>query len=455
MPIYILTEDNKELNKQRFHLSKKAKEQVNANIATMEAQGLEKSNGYKLLKRLSDEEYNPGKEKKDKRAVKNPNIHTEGDIENKPEQGIMNKTVEGGIHDNKVSKDKTFHQFTDFLYGNSGELTQKHKSKQAVLNHQASKPLQPSKPKKLTEPKELKPIKTDNGEIYVKEGKRKFKITESQLQRLVEYHQQLEIPFEGENGDPYARPNYQHYIDFLESIGSYGTLNSCQMTVSYAFNACFEGALDSFINENGDEDPDYDDEFIERHRDDRDMFKDYVFEDEEEPTIFDLTDYGRQIYRKETKDYMIQNLEKEDFYQYVNTHAKDTKLWVERMITIPNHILSNMKMKDHDNFYDYLRGEYGGVGVCWTWEKGNSMAYNAERFHNDKGENVGSTALVIKGWVNVDEINWEETIMLNAYGLNYEREIRTDYDAKVEIVEITTKTGKTLPLNNHIIVPVD
>jgi hypothetical protein len=160
----ILREDNKELNKEKYHLSKNGMKNLNAAITKMEAMGLQKHDGYKMLKHLQDDEYNPVK-KKDGKLVKDSNIHTNSDKIEKPQQGIENKTVEGGIHRNKVSNDKITHAFTDWLYGNNGELTIQHNAKQNLDAHKADVP-KPKVQKPQKPHKEEKPLKVANGEIH-------------------------------------------------------------------------------------------------------------------------------------------------------------------------------------------------------------------------------------------------------------------------------------------------
>lgn len=164
-----LQEDNKELNKKTYHLSRQGKDTLNSVIAQMEAYGLEKSDGYKLLKHLQDEDYNQGKENEKDKMVKDPNVHTEKDKdEDKGGKGIINKTVEGGIHRNKVSKDKIMHICTDWVYGRNGELTLKHKAAQTAANNKPTLPLKPKKPT-VPQPKKMKPLKANNGsEIMIK-----------------------------------------------------------------------------------------------------------------------------------------------------------------------------------------------------------------------------------------------------------------------------------------------
>ena len=79
---------------------------------------------------------------------------------------------------------------TDWIYGNNGEFTIKHKTAQARLNNQAEKPFKPKKLNKPNQVNKVKPIKTPNGsEIHiVQEYKNKNVVfTESQIKKILEY----------------------------------------------------------------------------------------------------------------------------------------------------------------------------------------------------------------------------------------------------------------------------
>ena len=61
------------------------------------------------------------------------------------------------------------------------------------------------------------------------------------------------------------------------------------------------------------------------------------------------------------------------------------------------------------------------------------------------------TKVLIKAYVDPINVDWEETLVRNAYNLREEREIYIPYNSPIEIFEIVTKNGK-LPLTNSIIV---
>lgn len=98
-------------------------------------------------------------------------------------------------------------------------------------------------------------------------------------------------------------------------------------------------------------------------------------------------------------------------------------IYVEREISIPGAVTKNPSgigdtPKDdqrHDSFYNKIL-KYGGVGDCWSWSSGGSESYCATRFYT-------TSYLTLKGWVRPQDINWEETIYRNMYGMKCEQEI--------------------------------
>ena len=189
MPIF-LQEDSKELNKQTYHLSKQGKQKLQAAITQMEALGLENQDGYKMLKHLQDEDYNQAKKKDDGKVVEDENVHTEADKPQEPEKGILNKTVEGGIHRNKEQTNKITHHFTDWVYGINGELTLKHKNAQNRTKNINTKNLVP-KTKKVPKPKVQKPIQAKDGsQIHIMKeekiifSKKQIKMLNEQMKKI-------------------------------------------------------------------------------------------------------------------------------------------------------------------------------------------------------------------------------------------------------------------------------
>lgn len=435
MPIF-LQEDNKELNKEKFHLSKKGKEKLNAMITTMDSLGLQKHDGYKMLKHLQDDEYNQGKKKDTNKVVKNPNIHTEKDKPKEEEiSGVQNKTVEGGIHNNKETHDKITHMFTDWVYGNNGEFTIKHKNAQNRLNNQAEKPFKPKKLKKVETVKPIKPIKTNTGEIHIfKENVKNVILTEKQIKKILEYRQELNIPFEEFGG---GKQMYEHYIDYLENIGKYGKLPSSNMKN-------IENIIYQILENKEPSDFIYDDyeyigilmEDLAQRNDTQDCFIDY--EEAKKLTCDELTE--DMLTPTGKYELLCLAMNQQGFPDDL-TINNDGLIYIERVISVKD-ITSNT-----DIYHEYSN-KWSNIGECWSWAKGGARNFGSENL------NHGSDWFILHGWVRPEDVDWETTISCNTSTLN-EQELRLNYNAPIQIDEIECKSDKLngckLPLKNSLI----
>ena len=292
-------------------------------------------------------------------------------------------------------------------------------------------------------------------------------ISEEQLNVLREYRDQLELPFEDPHTDNlYMRPNYQHYIDFLESIGRYGQLPKSKCDIQKYVDAHFDDAVDDWWSEeadrfNGNELYDYYlKEFFEQYQDNfyelfsisPQMVDEYLDDKDYTSNLIDyyLSDLGKKLWQ----DYLDFRFEDElSAYNFpYNLTINDRGLiYVERVIVLPN--LNDYKFhtslyNNRKDLYKHLTNNYEGVGICWSWAKNGGESYNGSEFD----VNLKPQSVTLRGWVKCDDINWEETLMMNAYNLSHEREIRLPYKTEVEIFEIVLSDGKKLPLKQPIIV---
>lgn len=438
MPIF-LQEDNKELNKQEFHLSKGGKEKLNAMITTMDSLGLQKHDGYKMLKHLQDDEYNQGKKIDKGKISKNPNVHTEKDtIDDTAKKGIQNKTVEGGIHNNKESKDKITHMFTDWIYGNNGEFTIKHKTAQARLNNQAEKPFKPKKLNKPNQVNKVKPIKTPNGsEIHiVQEYKNKNVVfTESQIKKILEYRNELNIPFEEFGG---GKQMYEHYIDYLENIGKYGKLQPSNMkNIDQMIYKMLENKNPSDFIDDTDYIT-YTMEWLSQYEKYRDYFIDY-------DAISNLSTYDEMdegmLSPKGKYEILVMAMEQNGF-PYRLTFNDDGLIYIERVIAVDD-ILSNK-----DIYHEYSNS-WSNIGECWSWENGGARNFGHDNLFGQ------CDWFILHGWVRPEDVDWNMTICCNADSLSYEKELKLNYNAPIQIDRIECKgnniNGSDLPLKNSII----
>lgn len=435
MPIF-LQEDNKELNKEKFHLSKKGKEKLNAMITTMDSLGLQKHNGYKMLKHLQDDEYNQGKKKDTNKVIKNPNIHTEKDKPKEEEtSGVQNKTVEGGIHNNKETHDKITHMFTDWVYGNNGEFTIKHKNAQNRLNNQAEKPFKPKKLKKVETVNPIKPIKTNTGEIHIfKENVKNVILTEKQIKKILEYRQELNIPFEEFGG---GKQMYEHYIDYLENIGKYGKLPSSKMkNITNMIYKMIENKNPSdFID-------DYDYigytmEWLAQRNDTQDYFINY---NEIQDLCGDALSED-MLTQKGKYELLTIALEQNGFPDELIIN-NDGLIYIERVIAVDD-IISNK-----DIYHEYSNN-WSNIGECWSWKEDGARNFGSDNLFGQ------CDWFILHGWVRPEDVDWNMTISCNADSLSYEKELRLNYNAPIQIDEIECKgkniNGCKLPLKNSLI----
>ena len=289
-------------------------------------------------------------------------------------------------------------------------------------------------------------------------------ISEHQLNVLKEYRNQLELPFHGNSKiTPYAKPNYQHYIDWLESIGTYGQLpkSNCDIGAFYrkylydGLEGWWEQERDSLGEEINDY---YLNEFFEKTQDQINLLfnlppnviQDYMADGYGDDLINHyLSDYGEDVWN----DYLLYRFEDAlSAYNFPDSLTVNDRglIYVERTLIIPN-LTSYMHTTTYngksDDLYRYLQRTYDGVGVYWTWFKYGGDNYNGSEFND-----VNTQHITLEGCVKCEDIDWEETLICNSYSLSQEREIRMLNDREVEIDRIRLDNGKSLPLKHSIIV---
>lgn len=441
MPIY-LQEDSKELNKQTYHLSQKGKQKLQAAISQMEAMGLEDKDGYKMLKHLQDEDYNQAKKKDDGKVVDDANVHTEKDKEIDSNDGVSNKTVEGGIHRNKVSTSKLEHYFTDWVYGRNGELRLQHKNAQNRLGHQAPKPTLPKKPKapKPITNDGIKPINTKNGQIHIKE----ICLTTSQLKLIKERRAELNIPFKEfgseENG---YKLMYEHFIDYLENIGKYGKLQPSTISLDDITNNVAQ-IVETVDLERG--------LCIDSIRNMMDWIRtlgdnERYFTCGDEINNIDVNELSSEYLTMEGKTKIIKSLLACYGFPKSLTINENNLIYVERALAVP-------RLTSQEDVYNEYNKNFPQIGVCWSWAKNGGVSFGMDNiFCQD--------CIVLHGWVRPEDVDWVKSVEVNASELNNEMELRLKKDATVQIDEIicgisnkAELENKKLPLKNSILLPV-
>ena len=362
--------------------------------------------------------------------------------------------------------------------------------------------------------KPMKPIALDNGDsIKMTEGKKTIYINESMLPFLLEYHAQQVIPFEtikDKNGNTLFYGNdggkkmmYQHFIDYLESFGTYGTLPASNSNIEELIQENMDSAVDMLVNKQLD----YCDEtfygdmgwavynLIDENENIKlsltkvlsDIYADDIFYDDECDAyccedessgeieiILRLSSYSDFMddidYNYDVIDIMRSRIGKQADNEFFNNRI-DTNgifdgletndrglIYIERAITIPYAFDKNLDNDYYDNqtFYDFLKNNFNnGVGVYWSWAKGESNPYCEERYYSESGGKSGTnTTLILRGYIDPNGVDWKQTLFKSAYDLNYEKEIEVNDKALIELdsIEVTEDYYSKNILQSPIIV---
>ena len=296
----------------------------------------------------------------------------------------------------------------------------------------------------------------------IKRSGKKIYLSEQSLKKLYEYYTQLNLPFNDTTGKGYDdKQNYEHFIDWMEYVGKYGTLPSSNINeqelssiieanIPNAFNNFLDSDLEDYnyldglssaikyiysMCEDSDdlriffnmpeefyEDPPYDIiEFIEENdidRDDIDELKKL------------LTDEGIEEFNKYMRQHFIDSYTDNGIPNSLTIDNRGL-IYIEREITTPNVLLTNMPDNmDMKKYFEYLRSSFNGLGNCWTWKQGRGEAYCGNYYGNND-------YILLQGWVDPKSINWEETLVRNAWSLNEECEIFINDGQIVEVDKIT------------------
>jgi hypothetical protein len=287
---------------------------------------------------------------------------------------------------------------------------------------------------------------------------KKINLKEKQLKKIFEDYRQLKLPFERgvENGYDY-KSNYEHFIDWLEYIGKYGTLGSSGLDKNKIIKLAYsylENAYNEYINsyDNGEQvcyssisslfKEAYKNGSINKYFNitseiiNNAIECDFLAEVLDTSDVIDYYDFLTEEGKKEFKKRCIEYLEFVVIEQGLINITVDNRglIYVEREITIPD--LLNTKFDDsyepHQcSFFDYLRHKMKGVGICWSWENGGGEAYCANSFNG-----VSSNEILMVGWVNPKSVDWVDTLKINAYMENSETELRLLKGNVVEIDKI-------------------
>lgn len=127
------------------------------------------------------------------------------------------------------------------------------------------------------------------------------------------------------------------------------------------------------------------------------------------------------------------------------TFNEKGQIYIERVIGLESlmdryHVGSDYRMAGAD-YFDVLSHEYDGIGPYWTYAKGRGNTY----FSGPR-----SSRITLKGWVNPEDVEWEQTIQLD--GMD-ESEIRINGNVQIdEIVAEFSEGDKRLPLKGSLVI---
>lgn len=442
-----------------------------------------KSKGFKRINAILDDDYNKRSKKKDK-------IHN-GDktISGSDAKKIAFEKEHGEISNNPNDLNNIF---TKPLFP---WLNDAIRSARTSVKKVKAVPPVPKLEKKPADIEDVnKPIKMGNASIRIENASpsKKVIMSEGQLLVLKEYHGQQAFNFD-DNGNAYFKKNnWEHYIDYLEEIGTYGTLPASNwdkydvsnaienakeqitpnMGGTYDFDeydyleAFYDVVCQSFIYDKNKEDL-FEDYFLELFNDYESFKKDNNYYDEYdtirrflnkknidsyELESF-LTDLGKEEYEKAIKERFMESFENNDVEGSFNYNERGL-IYVERNIRIPDFNSPEFEQDYYDekykDYFTYLTKVYGGkgyggIGNCFSWEEDRGEAYCADRFGR-----MNSTEIKLKCWVDPKDINWVETVYRNCYALRDEEEVFINSNgAKIEVFDIVLEDGKINGVSMH------
>ena len=291
---------------------------------------------------------------------------------------------------------------------------------------------------------------------------------------LNEYHkgQQLILPFDG-SSEPY---NYMQFIEYIESIGTYGTINkpaktfeecinnpelleNCGLNLLFDVDGCFDDyrtpeLVKEIVNENG-----YDvfiDDIVEMISNGYDNAEDAIYDSEAFDFFHMDVNEFYSIFKDKgaLREKLIENgrAELEWLYNKEFTTNESGQIYIERVIDIPDPMgrwlekgNSWQETGEERDYFEDISKRYEGIGDCWTYINGAGDCYNTCLRNGTK--------INVKGWVNPENVNWEATIQLEQMD-EYEIRLYSNIPVQIDEIEVIEgdNRGKRLPLKGSIVV---
>lgn len=427
-----------------------------------------KSKGFKRINAILDDDYNKRSKKKDK-------IHN-GDktISGSDAKKIAFEKEHGEISNNPNDLNNIF---TKPLFP---WLNDAIRSARTSVKKVKAVPPVPKLEKKPADIEDVnKPIKMGNASIRIENASpsKKVIMSEGQLLVLKEYHDQQVFNFDNKGNAYFEKNNWEHYVDFLENIGTYGQLPASQWTrqniinevekakekIEYSSNdldeedyrrAFLEVVHSSFIYENT-QNEDFVEDFLKNFNDYNEFKKTHNYYDEADTldefirnkNLLDdvddiegfLTPSGYEKYLVELHNMFTDKIEDHDMV-YGLKFNKRGLIYIERDLSIPKFDLP--KFENEESYYDYLNRNYYSLGKYFTWEEDAGDTYWGE------GYVVGSSRIKLKCWIDPKDVDWEETTRLNCYFLREEKEIAIkESGINIEVFDVILEKGDVNGVN--------
>lgn len=455
--ITFVNEDTEKVSSRRIVIPKNAKRIFKA-MKDLYSDYVDTTKGGKVLKKLGADTHYDGKgdeAKKNGQETDNTSITVNNaKVILHRQNKFAPNTVQYQLYGGKLGHD---------ILKRGIERSRAQSSVSEVPKVQQPKPVAPPKPNSDS----LKPASPKLAES----AERNVVLSESQIRLLKEYRSQLVLPFNGEENGQGHKANYEHFIDYLEENGRYGTLEAEHADIDELLDqsVSFENVTDfdakdsvglwligNFVSDLLTDGYDLLDIFSEEWIEGFELASTTPLEIGQEivdhlevPTIddFEVTLSSDQMCDK-FEVYAINTLKEmltEHFHGSHRGYSRSIQvdenglIEVERAITLPNLASqSHAPGSEFTDFYDYLTKSFKGrVGECWSWSYGDT--YDGDDYGN------GTTTVYLKGKVQPSSVDWSLTAMLNLdLYLNDEDEIRLKRWTDVEIDDILGSDHESL-----------
>lgn len=456
----VISEDSAKVTKTQIHIPKNAKKVFQA-MEKLYGEYTDTVKGGRVLKRLAHEKAYD---------VKGPDSEDRNGKKDSSDSISVNNAKVILHRQEKFAPNTVQYQ----LYG--GELGHNLLSKgiesaRRVGQVDAVKPPKPNAvPKADTLKITSKEIQKPNGTISytsVTESKKKVKVNESQVSKLIrEYRSQLVLPFEHDTPNHDFKVNYEHFIDYLEENGQYGTLPSddtsigdlivaniddyvlCEFLYTHTEDGETQDFLGFFVTEMINKG--YKLEDIFNSQDVCNSVRNAISNGGERYDIgtaicdtVDMSDWNEIFKSRITfvlEAFLHDKLENLGESLVDNFNIDENGLiCIERAITLPQ--LDSKTTKGYDvDYYTLLQKQYKGmIGTCWSWENGDT--YDGA----DYGD--GTTTIYLEGKVRPSDVVWNITLRMNlSLDFEGEKEIRVMQNKPVEIYDILDENHNSLKI---------